>query len=106
MGTSIIWHARDGVWSYEGGNVTQAGFGSRVNWIYNPKPPPPRRATLHSRNSHVSSASCLDNSVYSHSQSVPKRKNNENKMPPTATRKPLAVPLSPAPPKKCRIRRR
>ena len=63
----------------------------------------------------VSSASCNnknssaprpDNSVSSHSQSVPKRKNNENKMSATDTRKPLVVPLSPAPPKKCRIRRR
>ena len=51
-----------------------------------------------------SSAPRPDNSVYSHSQRVPKRKNNENKM--TATRSPLAVPLSPAPPKKCKIRRR
>ena len=64
---------------------------------------------------NVSSASCNnensrvprpDNSVSSHSRSVPKRKNNENKMSTTATRQPLAVPLSPAPPKKCRIRRR
>ena len=31
---------------------------------------------------------------------------SENKMSATATRHPLAVPLSPAPPKKCRIRRR
>ena len=37
-----------------GGDVTQAGFGSRVNWIYDPALPPPRRDTLHSRNSHVS----------------------------------------------------
>ena len=118
--------------------VTQAGFGSRVNWIYDPAPPPPRRATLHSRNSvprnildpipnasrsnipstshaNVSSASRNnsnssaprpDNAVSSHSQRVPKRKNNENKMSATATRKPLAIPLSPAPPKTCRIRRR
>ena len=37
-----------------GGDVTQAGFGSHINWIYDPAPPPPRRATLHSRNSNVS----------------------------------------------------
>ena len=37
---------------------------------------------------------------------VPKRKDSENKMSATATCSPLAVPLSPAPPKKCRIRRR
>ena len=53
-----------------------------------------------------SSAPRPDNSVYSHSQRVPKRKNNENKMSATATCSPLAVPLSPAPSKKCRIRRR
>ena len=46
------------------------------------------------------------NSVHSHSQRGSPRKNKENKMSATATRSPLAVPLSPAPPKKCRIRRR
>ena len=53
-----------------------------------------------------SSTPRTDNSVHSHSQRGSPRKNNENKMSATATRKPLAVPLSPAPPKKCRIRRR
>ena len=53
-----------------------------------------------------SSAPCPGNSVHSHSQHGSQRKNNENKMSATATRSPLAVPLSPAPPKKCRIRRR
>ena len=47
-----------------------------------------------------------DDSVHSHSQRGSPHKNNENKMSATATCKPLAVPLSPAPPKKCRIRRR
>ena len=56
--------------------------------------------------SHNSSAPRPDNSVCSHSQRVHKRKNNENKMSAIATRGPLAVPPSPAPPKKCRIRRR
>ena len=59
-----------------------------------------------SRNKENSRVPRPDNSVSSHSQSIPKRKNNENKMSATATRQPLAVPLSPAPPKKCRIRRR
>ena len=118
--------------------VTQAGFGNLVNWIYDPAPPPPRHATLHSRNSvprnifdpipsasrgnipstfHANASSAShnnsnssaprpDNTVSSHSQRVPKRKNNENKMSATAMHKPLAVPLSPAPPKKCRLRRR
>ena len=44
--------------------------------------------------------------MYSRSQRVPKHKNSENKMSAIATRGPLAVPPSPAPPKKCRIRRR
>ena len=53
-----------------------------------------------------SSAPRPSNSVHSHSQRGSPRKNKENKMSATATRSPLAVPLSPAPPKKCRIRRR
>ena len=50
----------------------------------------------------VSSVPHPDNSV----QRVPERKEYENKMSASATRSPPAVPLSPAPPKKCRIRRR
>ena len=53
-----------------------------------------------------SSAPRPSNSMHSHSQRGSPRKNKENKMSATATRSPLAVPLSPAPPKKCRIRRR
>ena len=61
-----------------------------------------------SRASHKnnSSAPRPGNSVHSHSQRGSPRKNNENKMSAIATRGPLAVPPSPAPPKKCRIRRR
>ena len=55
---------------------------------------------------NISSAPRPDNSVCSHSQRVPKHKDSENKMSTIATRGPLAVPLSPAPPKKCRVRRR
>ena len=54
----------------------------------------------------ISSASRPGNSVHSHSQCGSPRKNNENKMSAIATRSPLAVPPSPTPPKKCRIRRR
>ena len=50
MEPSIIWLARDGVWSFRGGDFTQAYFGSGVNWIYDPAPPAPRRATLHPGN--------------------------------------------------------
>ena len=53
-----------------------------------------------------SSAPHPGNSVHFHSQHGSQRKNNENKISATATRSPLAVPLSPGPPKKCRIRRR
>ena len=36
-----------------GGDVTQAFFGSRMNWIYNPAPPAPRCATVNSRDTPV-----------------------------------------------------
>ena len=104
---------------------------SRLNWIHDPAPPPSRRleqtdTVPHSDsrgNSHISvprnildpissascdnipSAPCPDNSTCSHSQRVP-RKDSENKMSAIATRGPPAVPLSPTPPKKCKIRRR
>ena len=70
--------------------VTQAGFGSRVNWIYDPAPPPPRRAILHSRNSNVSIPS-------------DRRKNEVSAI---ATRGSSPAPLSSVPPKKRRMRRR
>ena len=73
-----------------GGDVTQAGFGSRINWIYDPAPPPPRRATLHSRDSHVSIPS-------------DRRKNEVSAI---ATRGSSPAPLSSVPPKKRRMRRR
>ena len=73
-----------------GGDVTQAGFGSRINWIYDPAPPPPHRATLHSRNSHVS---------------IPSNR-RKNEVSAIATRDSLPAPLSSVPPKKHRMRRR
>ena len=66
--------------------VTQAGFGSRVNWIYDPAPPAPRRATLHSGNIPVLA------------------RNNEASA--IATRGSSGAPLTPSLPKKCRRRRR
>ena len=63
-------------------------------------------ASLNNSRDNVSSAPHPDNSVCSHSQHVPKRKESGNKMSAIATRGPPAAPLSPAPPKKCRIRRR
>ena len=38
-----------------GGDVTQTLFGSRMNWIYDPAPPAPRRANVRSRDTHVNS---------------------------------------------------
>ena len=73
-----------------GGNVTQVGIGSRVNWIYDPAPPPPRRATLHSRNSHVS---------------IPNDR-RKNEVSAIATCSSSPAPLSSVPPKKRRMRRR
>ena len=35
--------------------VTQTLFGSRMNWIYDPAPPAPRRANMQSRDTHVNS---------------------------------------------------
>ena len=71
-------------------SVTQAGFGSRINWIYDPAPPPPRRATLHSHNSHVS---------------IPSNR-CKNEVSAISTRGSLPAPLSSVPPKKRRMRRR
>ena len=63
---------------------------SHINWIYDPAPPSPRRATLHSRNSHVS---------------IPSNR-RENEVSAIATRSSLPAPLSSVPPKKRRMRRR
>ena len=63
---------------------------SRINWIYDPAPPPPRRATLHSRNSHVS---------------IPSNR-RQNEVSAIATHGSLPAPPSSVPPKKRRMRRR
>ena len=68
-----------------GGDIKVPFHESRINWIYDPAPPPPRRATLHSRNSHVS---------------IPSNR-RKNEVSAIATRGSL-----PAPPKKRRMRRR
>ena len=62
---------------------------SRINWIYDSAPPPPRRATLHSRDSHVSIRNTRPKEVSA-----------------IATHGSLPAPPSSAPPKKRRIRRR
>ena len=111
-------------------------YESRLNWVHDPAPPPSRclestntvprsdssgnssvsvprnilapipSASLNNSSDNVSSAPHPDNSVHSHSQHIPKSKESENKLSTIATRGPPAAPLSPAPPKKCRIRRR
>ena len=112
--------------------ITEPYYDSRLNWVHDPAKPPSRRLEQtntvprsdSSGNSHIpvprnildpissashdniSSAPRPDNSVYSRSQRVPRHKDSENKMSAIATRGPLAVSPSPAPPKKCRIRRR
>ena len=67
-------------------SVTQAGFRNRVNWIYDPAPPAPRRATLHSGNIPVLAS------------------NNEASA--IATCGSSGAPLTSSLPKKCRRRRR
>ena len=119
-----------------GGNVTVPFHDSCLNWVHDPAPPPSRRlestntvplsdssanssvsvprnilapipsASLHNSSDSVSSAPRPNNSVRSYSQHVPECKKSENKMSAIATRGPPAAPLSPASPKKCRIRRR
>ena len=64
---------------------TQAYFGSHVNWIYDPAPPAPRRATLHSGNIPVLAS--------------------DNQASAIATSVPSGAPLTPSLPKKCRRRR-
>ena len=86
-----------------GGDVTQASFGSRVNWIYDPAPPAPRRATPHSSNSSVSISR---NSVRSHNTPVSMCDNHRNEASAIATHGSSGAPPSPALPKKCRRRRR
>ena len=115
-----------------GGNVTVALPEVRLNWIPDSAPRPPHRldstSNVPRRNSSDNSSLSVprnilapvpsasrnnsresvpsvphpDNSV----QRVPELKVHENKMSASATRSPPAVPLSPASPKKCRIRRR
>ena len=86
-----------------GGDVTQAVFGSRVNWIYDPAPPAPRRATPHSSNSSVSISR---NSVRSHNKPVSVHDNHRNEASAIATRGSSGASPFPALPKKCRRRRR
>ena len=111
-------------------------FMSRLNWVHDPTTPPSRHlestntvprsdssenssvsiprnalapipsASLHNSRVSVSSAPNPNNSMRSYPKHVPKRKISENEVSAIATSGSSAAPLSPAPPKKCRIRRR
>ena len=69
-----------------GGDVTQNLFGSRINWIYDPAPPAPHRATVHSRNTPVLTSDTQASAIAIR----------------TSTGAPLTLPL----PRICRQRRR
>ena len=83
--------------------VTQAGFGSCVNWIYDPAPPAPRRATLHSSNSSISIPS---KSVRSHNKPVSVYNKHGDQASAIATHGSTGAPLTPSLSKKYRRRRR
>ena len=86
-----------------GGDVTQARFGSRINWIYDPAPPTPRCATLHSSESSVSIPS---KSVRFHKKPVSVHNKHGDQASAIAMRGSTGVPLTPSLPKKHRRRRR
>ena len=102
-----------------GGNITIPFHESRLNWVHDPAPSPPRRmeptiTVPHSDSSANSSVSVPRNtraplpsdSLRSHPKPVPERKKSEDEVSAIATSGSSEAPLSPAPPKKCRIRRR
>ena len=88
------------------GNSSSASHGNSSSAACGNASSAPRGNLSRASHKKNSSAPRPGNSVHSHSQRGSPRKNNENKMSAIATRGPLAVPPSPAPPKKCRIRRR
>ena len=73
--------------------VTQTLFGSRMNWIYDPAPPAPRRTTVHSSNTPMNSR---DTPVLT----------SDTQASTIATRTSSGAPLALPPPKKSRRRRR
>ena len=102
-----------------GGNITVPFHESRLNWVHDTAPSPPRRmehtvTVPHSDSSANSSVSVPRNtlapipsdSTRSHPKPVPERKNSENEVSAIATRGSSGAPLSRALPKKCIRRRR
>ena len=102
-----------------GGNITVPFHESHLNWVHDPTPTSSRcmespNTVPHSDSSDSSSVSVPRNtrapipsdSLCSHPKQVPERKKSENEVSAIATSGSSEAPLSPAPPKKCRIRRR
>ena len=106
-----------------GGNMTRPFHESRLCWIHDSTPSPPRRmectfsvpssdssAPISSDSSvsipSGSSAPIPSDSVHSHNTPVSVRNNSENQASAIATRGSSGAPLTPSLPKKCRRRRR
>ena len=119
-----------------GGDITVPFHESRLNWVHDLAPPlscrmestntvprsdssdnssvfVPRNTrapipsdSLHNSSVSVSSAPFPNDSMCSYPKHVPERKKSENEVSAIAMCGSSAAPLSPAPPKKCRIRRR
>ena len=77
----------------ETSTVTRTLFGSRMNWIYDPAPPAPRRTTMHSSNTPVNSRDTPVLTSDTQASAIATR---------TSSGAPLTLPL----PRKCRRRRR
>ena len=99
--------------------ITVPSHESRLNWVHDPAPSPPRRmehtvTVPHSDSSADSSVSVSSNtcapipsdSTRSHPKPVSTHKSSENEVSTIATRGSSGAPLSPALPKKCRRKRR
>ena len=91
-GTHYYLARHDGVWSCEGVMSPKPLLGSRMNWIYDPAPPAPRRATVHSSNTPVNSR---DTPVLT----------SDTQASAIATLKSSGAPLTLPLPRKCRRRR-
>ena len=90
-----------------GGNMTQPFHESRLCWIPDPKPSPPRcTERKFPVSSSDSSAPIPSDSVRSHNSNVSVRKNSDNQASTIATSGSSRAPLTPSLPKKCRRRRR
>ena len=90
-----------------GGNVTQPFHESRLCWIPDPTPSPPRRAEQEFPvPSSDSVAPIPSDSVRSYKNNVSVRKTSDTQVSAIATRGSSGAPLTPSLPKKCRRRRR